>query len=105
MATELEKFCLIDMKIFGLLVNTLPADEKYSVLNKENLMIPIQMQFSQKQKIFSQVLPAFLKSQINFKYFEKKDEPHRFCISEITDSENVLRYLCKKCRFRRLLDK
>ena len=49
------------------------------------------MQFSQKQKHFSQVLPVFLKDKFNFEYFEKKDDPHRFCISEITDSENVLR--------------
>ena len=53
------------------------------------------MQFSQKQKVLSQVLPTFLKSKWNFKYFEKKDDLHRFCISEITDSENVLRFCVK----------
>ena len=86
---------LLTWKILGLLVNTLPANEKYPVLNKENLIIPIQMQFSQKQKVFSQVLPTFLKSKWNFKYFEKKDDLHRFCISEITGSENVLRFCVK----------
>ena len=35
-------------KILGLLVNTLAADEKCPVLNTDNLMIPIQMQLSQK---------------------------------------------------------
>ena len=25
------------------------------------------------------------------KFFEEKDDPHSFCISEITDSENVVR--------------
>ena len=49
------------------------------------------MQLSQKQKTFSEFLAAFLKSWLNFEYFEKKDDPHRFCISEITDSENVVR--------------
>ena len=48
------------------------TDEKYPVLNRENLTIPIQMQLSQKQKTFSQFLGAFLKSRWNFKYFEKK---------------------------------
>ena len=49
------------------------------------------MQLSQKQKTFSQFLGAFLKSTINFKYFEEKDYPHRFCISEITVSKKVVR--------------
>ena len=49
------------------------------------------MQLSQKQKTFSEFLAAFLKSRLNFEYFEKKGDPHRFCISEITDSENVVR--------------
>ena len=56
----------------GLLVNTLAADEKYPVLNRDNLTIPIQMQLSQKQKTFSQFFAAFLKSSLNFKHFEKK---------------------------------
>ena len=30
------------------------------------------MQLSQKQKAFSQLFDAFLKSTLNFKYFEKK---------------------------------
>ena len=35
------------------------------------------------------------------RYFEKKDEPYRFCISEITDSERVVRERAKKSQFRR----
>ena len=74
----------------GLLVNTLAADEKYPVLKRENLTIAIQMQLSQKQKRFSQFFPAFMKSRLNFDHSEKKDDPKSFCISEITDSENVV---------------
>ena len=66
------------------------GDEKYPVGNRDNLKIPIQMQLSQKQKTFSEFLAAFLKSCLNFKYSEEKDDPHRFCIYEITDSENVV---------------
>ena len=83
-----KKAFLLTCQILGLLVNTLAADEKYPVLNRDNLTIPIEMQLSQKQKTFSEFLAAFLKSWLNFEYFEKKDDPHRFCISEITDSEN-----------------
>ena len=65
------------------------TDENYPVLNRENLTIPIHMQLSQKQKPFSQFFAAFLKSRLNFENFEKKYDPHSFCISEITDSQNV----------------
>ena len=78
-------------QILGLLVNTLATDEKYPVLNRENLTIPIQMQLSQKQITFSQFYAAFWKSGLNFECFEKKDDPDSFCISKITDSENVVR--------------
>ena len=49
------------------------------------------MQLSQKQKTFSKFLAPFYKSSLNYKYFEEKDDPNRFCISEIADSENVVR--------------
>ena len=48
------------------------ADGEYPILNRDNLTISIQMQLSQKQKSFSQFFPAFLKSKLNFKHFEKK---------------------------------
>ena len=77
-------------QILGLLVKTLAANEKYPLLKRDNLTIPFQMQLSQKQKTFSEFFAAFLKFRLNFKYFETKYDPHRFCISEITDSENVV---------------
>ena len=78
-------------QILGLLANTFAADEKYPVLNRDNLTISIQIQLSQKQKTFSQFFAVFLKFTLNFKYFETTYHPHRFCTSEITDSENVVR--------------
>ena len=90
------KFCskksfLLTCEILRHLVKTLDTDEKYLVLNKYNLRIPIQIQISQKQKGFSQFFAAFLKFTLNFEYFEQKDDPHSFCISEITESEKVVR--------------
>ena len=87
---ELENSLLVTCKVLGLLVNTLAADQKYPVLNRDNLMIPIQMQISMKQRTFPLFLTAFLKSSLNCKYFETKNEGHRFCISEFTDFENVV---------------
>ena len=85
------KSLFLTSKILALLLNTLSANEKYPGLNRDNLTIPIQMQLSQKQKSFTHFFAAFFKSAMNFKYFEKKDDRHRFCISEIADSKNVVR--------------
>ena len=49
------------------------------------------MRLPEKEKTFSQFLAAFSKSRLNFKYFEEKDDPHRFCVLPITDSEDVFR--------------
>ena len=59
-------------KILRLFVNTLTADDKYSVLNRENLMPPVQALLSQKQNTFSQFFCAFLKSTLNFEHSMKK---------------------------------
>ena len=45
---------LLTSKIFGLIVNTLAADEKYLVLHRDNLLKPIQTQLSQQKNTFYQ---------------------------------------------------
>ena len=40
-------------KILGVFVNTLNTDNKSSLLKKDNLTQPIEMQLSNKQKAFS----------------------------------------------------
>ena len=51
------------------------------------------MQLSQKRKTFSEFFSPFFESRLNFEYFEKKRwyDTRNFCISEITDPENVVR--------------
>ena len=100
-----KKSLLLTCKTLGLLVNTLPANEKYPVLNRDNLTIIIQMKPSQKQNTFYQFFAAFLKSRFNFKYCAQKDDPHRSSIFENTDSKNVVREMYKKSRLRGLFDK
>ena len=56
--------------------NTLTADVKYSLLNKDSLTQEIRTQLSQKQKAFSQFFLAFSKCTLNFEYFQKKDDAH-----------------------------
>ena len=67
-----KKSLLLTCQILGLLVNTLATAEKYPVLNRDNLTIPIQMQLSEKQKCFSQFFAAFFKFTLNFQHLEKK---------------------------------
>ena len=46
-----------------------------------------------------------MKSRLNFRDLEYKDGPHRICIFEVIDSQNILRWMSKKSRFRRCFDK
>ena len=68
-------------------VHTLTADDKYSLLNRDNLTQPIRTKLSRKHKSFSEYFFAFSKSTLNFEHFQKKDDPHSCFISEITHSE------------------
>ena len=61
-------------KILTLFANTFTADDKYSLFNRENLTQPIQMQLSQKHKTFPECFSAVLKSRLNFKNFQEKNE-------------------------------
>ena len=82
-----KKFLLLLCKILKLFVNTLTADDKYSVLNRDNLREPIQIPLCLKERKFSPFSSAFLKYTVNFEDFFKKDDPHGRCISEVGDSE------------------
>ena len=73
-------------KILRLFVNTLTAGDKYPLLNRDNFTQPIQTLVSQEKNSFCQFFCTFLKYTLNFKHFQKIDDPHRRCISEITDS-------------------
>ena len=78
---------LVLRKILGLFVNTLTDDEKYSFLYRDNLTQLIQILLSQKQNTFSQLSSKILKPTLNFAHFQKKDDPHSRCSSQITVSK------------------
>ena len=67
-----KKFLLVICKISRLFPSTLSADSKYSLLNRDKLTQPIQMQVSRKPKIYAEFFAAFLKSSLNFEYFQQK---------------------------------
>ena len=52
------------------------ADDKYFLLNTDNLTQTIPTQLSQKQKAFFQFFLAFSKSTLNFEHLQKKDDLH-----------------------------
>ena len=71
----------------------LTADDKYSVLNRDNLTGSIQRLLFEKQKASSRFFFllffffAFLKFRLNCEHFPKRNEPHRWCICQTTYSE------------------
>ena len=52
--------------------------------NRDSLMQPIHMQFSQELNTFSEFFSAFSKSMLNFEHFQKKDDAHSLFLSEAT---------------------
>ena len=78
---------LVLCKFLRLLVKTLTDDEKYSLLYRENLTQPIQILLSQKSKTFSRLSSEIFIPTLNFEHFQKKDDPHSRCSSQITVPE------------------
>ena len=74
-------------KIVSPFFNTLIVNEKYYLLNRDNLTQQIQMQLSEKQKKFSEFLFAFLKSILNFNHLQKKGKSRSLSIFGNTGSE------------------
>ena len=64
-------------KILKLFVNTLTADDKHYLLNRDNFVQLVQMQLSQKQITFPEFFFffPFLKYILNLKHLPKKGDP------------------------------
>ena len=84
---ELQKSLLDTWNLLRPFLNTWTANDKYSLISKDKWMETIQMHLSQKQNNFSQFFSAFFQISIKFRTISKKDDRHRFFISEITDHE------------------
>ena len=84
---ELKKSLWLIWKVWGLFVNASTAVDKYSLLNKGNLLQHFQMHLSQKRKIFCEFSFTFSKFRVNLEHFKGKDDPHSRYIFEFTDSE------------------
>ena len=82
-----KRLFLIRSELLGQFVNTLTANYKYSRQNWENLWQQVPMQIFLKLKTCSRFFIAFLKSTLNWLYFEKKDQSHSLSITEIINCE------------------
>ena len=74
-------------ELLGQFLSTLTSDYKCSRQNLENLWQQVPRQISRKVQNFSGYFVAFLKSTLNFEYFEKKDQSHSLSINEIINCE------------------
>ena len=68
-------------------VNTLTADDKYSLRNSGILLEQIKIQLSKKHVLLFEYFSLFLKSTLTLKHFFKKDDPQSLYISEVTECE------------------
>ena len=91
-----KKSLLVIWKISRLFPNTLSADSKYSLLNRDNLTQPIQMQVSKKEKTFFDFFAAFLKSSLNFEYFQKNMTVIAEVFPKLRSPKNKVRSKSKK---------
>ena len=76
---------LVRFEVLGQFVNTMTAVYNYFRWNLENLRQQVQTLISQKVKTFSRFFITSLKSTLNLKYFEKKDQSHSLSITEVNN--------------------
>ena len=88
---ELQESFLGTAKFFTPFLNTLTADDRYSLISKNKWMETIQMHLSQKPKIFSELFGAFFESLSNFQHFQKKITLIAYVFPKLTTTKDVLK--------------
>ena len=91
---------LVISEILGLFVNTLNAEVWDFLRYSENLQQSIQMQLSNKSKIFSEIFTPFLKFTSNFKHFKKKMTLIAYLFLELRTAKHVVTKMSKNHLFR-----
>ena len=88
---ELQKSLLDTWKFFRPFLNTLTANDKYSLNSKDKWMETIQMLLSQKQNIFPQFFSVFFEFALNFEHFQKKMNLIAYVFPKLPTTNDVLR--------------
>ena len=98
---------LVIYKDLGLFVNTLTADDKYSLLSRDNLTQKFLMKLPKKEKATSRVSAAFLKSRLYFEYFPKKKKMTFIASAfpRLRTPKDMVTWMSKKSCFRRPFNK
>ena len=86
-------------------VNIFTADDKYSLLNRDNLRQPIHMQLSQKEKTFSEFASAYLKSILKFEHSTKRINLITSVFPKLGAPKNVVKQISKKSLLREPFNK
>ena len=87
----LQKSLLDTWIFFRPFLNTLTADDKYSLISRDNWMPTIQMHLSQKKNIFSDFFVAFFESAMNFEHFQKKMTLIAYVFTKLPTTKVMLR--------------
>ena len=88
---ELQNSLLDTWKFFRPFLNTLTANDKYSLNSKNNGIQKIQTHLSQKQNIFSQFFSGFFESALNFEHLQKKMTLIAYVFPKLPTTKDVLR--------------
>ena len=88
---ELQKWLLDTWKFFRPFLNTLTANDKYSLNSKDKWMQTIQMHLSQKQNNFSELFSAFFESALNFEHFQKNMTLIAYVFPKLSTTKYALR--------------
>ena len=87
---QLQKLLLDTWKFFRPFLNTLTANDKYSLISKDKWMKTFKMLLSQKQNIFPRFFFSFFESALNFEHFQKKLTLIAYVFPKLPTTKNVL---------------
>ena len=87
----LQKSLLDTWKVSRPFLNTLTANDKYSLISKDKWMQTIQMHLSQEQKFFSEFFSTFFESALNFEHFQKKMTLIAYVFPKLPTTKHVVR--------------
>ena len=88
---DLQKSLSDTWKFFSRFLNTLTADDKYSIISRDNWKQAIQMHLSQKQNFFFEFYSAFFESALNLERFQKKMTLIAYVSPKLPTTKDVLR--------------
>ena len=88
---ELQKWLLDTWKFFRRFLNTLTANDNYSLNSKDKWMQTIQMLLSQKQNIFPEFFSSFFEYALNFDHFQKEMTLIAYVFPKLSTTKDVLR--------------